>query len=365
MPFFLGGMEAHMNVSYWQSDTARFGMGRIADASLGVGSAPGVVEVPGLEWLPALSTFEQAIGIAERLQESAFAAEGEAIVTASLLRLLEALNALSVAKGSETELVGKPLFHRLTEQWVNRSRICGQARRKPHGYAGDYQLIDWIHSAEAASDDVVGRGLDQYFVTCAAAHAVRNRRSYLVKKILERCTRPTEGQRVVSIGSGPGAELRDLAQHLAGVELIGLDHEPAALHHMSSWMRAVTTVDVKALRVSAAKLLSQRYAERVEALRADVLFSPGVFDYFNDEVAVKLMANLYAHLRPGGVLIIGNFKKGNPSRLFMEWILDWHVIHRSREDMTRLMSRAGIPLQSQELEEEALGVNMFALAHKA
>lgn len=61
----------------------------------------------------------------------------------------------------------------------------------------------------------------------------------------------------------------------------------------------------------------------------DLVYSIGLIDYFNDQLVVKL-ADAHQILRPGGRLVLGNFHPSNPSKAFMDYVLDWRLLHRSR-----------------------------------
>ena len=67
-------------------------------------------------------------------------------------------------------------------------------------------------------------------------------------------------------------------------------------------------------------------------------------------------------LQPGGTLIVGNFNKNNPRdlRFIMEYVYDWHLIYRSKEDMfdfARTIPEKNI--KEMEILKEALGINYF------
>jgi len=66
-------------------------------------------------------------------------------------------------------------------------------------------------------------------------------------------------------------------------------------------------------------------------------------------------------LKPGGKLIIGNFSTENPCVPFMELILDWHLIYRSKEDLEKIFKGFGSKIT---VEREPLGVNLFVVIEK-
>lgn len=91
----------------------------------------------------------------------------------------------------------------------------------------------------------------------------------------------------------------------------------------------------------------------------DLVWSAGLFDYVNDKVFVRLLKALLPVVKPGGSLIVGNFSDFNPSRDYMEIFGDWHLVHRSREQLLNLAERAGICPDKAKVMWEPEGVNLF------
>jgi SAM-dependent methyltransferase len=73
----------------------------------------------------------------------------------------------------------------------------------------------------------------------------------------------------------------------------------------------------------------------------DFIYSAGLYDYIKTSLldhakgTIALTKNLFDLLKPGGTLIVGNFNGNNPRdlRFIMEYVLDWQLIYRSKEDM--------------------------------
>ena len=80
---------------------------------------------------------------------------------------------------------------------------------------------------------------------------------------------------------------------------------------------------------------------------------------------VNLIDWAYDKLLPGGTLIIGNVVPSNPTRAFMDHILEWVLIHRSAEQLTELFRRSRFGSQPVSLRQEPSGVDLFAFSRKA
>ena len=87
-------------------------------------------------------------------------------------------------------------------------------------------------------------------------------------------------------------------------------------------------------------------------------------DYLDDRRGCSLLRRMWAWTPEGGRLVVGNFHPRNPSRAYMEWCGDWHLIHRSEGDMLRLAAGAGVPLGRCRLDSETLGVCVFLVAQR-
>ena len=72
----------------------------------------------------------------------------------------------------------------------------------------------------------------------------------------------------------------------------------------------------------------------------DLIYSAGLFDYLPDPTAVALIKAMVAHLKPGGLLSIGNFTRDSHGRGFMAGFMDWCLIYRNEDDLRRLVDAA-------------------------
>ncbi len=67
----------------------------------------------------------------------------------------------------------------------------------------------------------------------------------------------------------------------------------------------------------------------------DLIYSAGLYDYLNDEVAARLTSILFRALRPGGVLLLANLAP-NRNAAFMEAMMDWWLILRSAGELAQV-----------------------------
>ena len=88
--------------------------------------------------------------------------------------------------------------------------LQGFVYNKPHGYPGDYEIIEKIY-LEQTSNDPELRKWDLYFQLQKAPMAVRNRKQYFLDLLngLEATKIDTSAKRVLNIASGPARDLFD------------------------------------------------------------------------------------------------------------------------------------------------------------
>ncbi|WP_395055366.1 methyltransferase domain-containing protein [Polaromonas sp.] len=233
--------------------------------------------------------------------------------------------------------------------------VQGRAWLKAHGYAGDYQIIDDIYT-QRVSEDPMLRGWDEFFHAGLAPQAVRNRKGYF-KQLLSRYVVKHTGPgplRVLNVASGP---CRDVAEyfeqsHSAPVHITCLDQDANAIAHARRLCRPFAD-SVDFVQGNALKFSSER--------KYDLIWSAGLFDYFNDEWFVTALKRLARALTPGGSLVVGNFSPSNPQRAYMEVFGEWVLHHRSTEQLLALAERAG--LHDAVIGQEPLGINLFIHAH--
>lgn len=233
--------------------------------------------------------------------------------------------------------------------------VGAMALLKPHGYAGDFEVIDAIYHSRVAGE-AAQRPWDEFFHQQAAPVAVRNRKSYFQRTTSSAwksvTARGDQRLRVLNIASGPG---RDMHEWLTA--------NPAALVQFDC-------VELDAKAIAFASDLCANHASRIRFHRANALrfrpqdlyhlcWSSGLFDYLSDGLFVRVLRTLLKHTLPGGEVVIGNFGSYNPSRAYMELLGDWKLIHRGPEHLRQLALEAGARPEEITVGREPACVNLF------
>ncbi len=158
--------------------------------------------------------------------------------------------------------------------------------------------------------------------------------------------------RILSMAAGPAIELRRLLTEITSlgrpVELVLLDQDEAA--HETAHRRLTRAlvehhkgklpVKLQCLRFSVRQLLrpqtlDERAVRDVTLKDFDLIYSAGLYDYLTEIVARRLTTVLYTRLHPGGRLLVGNLCEAPDSTWAMEYVVGWHLIYRTEEDMLR------------------------------
>ena len=128
-----------------------------------------------------------------------------------------------------------------------------------------------------------------------------------------------------------------------------MEQAPNAISHASSLCSEVSD-HVTFTRANAVRFKPER--------RSDLVWSGGLFDYFEDRLFGSVLKRLYSALVPGGELVIGNFSTGNPTRRFMNF-MDWFLCYRDARQLVNLAELCGMRREQISVGEEPEHINLF------
>lgn len=235
--------------------------------------------------------------------------------------------------------------------------IMGHIRQKPYGYAGDFEIIEKIYQQVNRKEEF--KKWDEYSLQHPAAVAVRNRKKYFVK-LIEGRLQTKKNLELLNIASGPGRDLFEAYRKLGPgpkltTQCVEMDTNAIAfaqaLNHLN--LDHITFINQNIFRFRTEK-------------QFDMIWSAGLFDYFEDKMFVRLLTSFSNWLKPGGEMIIGNFNEDhNPSRLFMEMFGDWHLNHRSESHLIDLATQAGFRKENIWVGHEEENINLFLHIRKS
>lgn len=275
----------------------------------------------------------------------------------------------SLAKGDEGSVYKlKRLFtNRLRKEFL-RGEYITWSFKKPYGYSGDFQIIDFIYQNRPATQGFE-RLYDNYFMMSHAPLAVRNRKEDFKRLMLNFVSGRPAPVKILDLASGPCRDVHEVLLELgprARAEEVSFhcyDSDEHAIGYAKRLLGPrpnVSFVKENAVRMGLKKDVERHYPSY------DLIYSTGLFDYFDHRMAVRLVANLKKILNPGGLLAIANFrdKYSNPSFHFMEWVGDWNLVYRTEEEFADVFLESGFKPEDLSFEYEQQGVLMYCLARR-
>lgn len=287
-------------------------------------------------------------------------------VVNAVLRFTEDLNRrVTEMPAAERE----PHKHFLRSELSHLLLLCpfvNRAFHKPLGYAGDYELMNMLYRPDPEGDSLFAKILNVRSKTEPAGRATINRIEYL-GALIEKCVAATASPRarIASIGSGAAREVLSLLNKRpelgARLDIALVDQDPRAMAHCERTLAPIARQTGTRLQFVADPIQHLIEARNLGASLGDrdLVYSAGLFDYLPDDVFIRLLGALYQAVATGGRLTVGNMGSHNPALNFMDFVMDWHLIHRTPQDLERLAAAAGAQPQAISVDAEPEGINLF------
>lgn len=270
-----------------------------------------------------------------------------------------------------------PLQKDMVGQWLHQEFMAfcllgtwpERSLKKPQKIAGDHFTINQIYQNSNKETMALGQLVNYCFFMEPACKAVINRKQYMEDLLVSKLAAHDLDTplRVTSIASGPAEEIFAVFEQLgkenmAKLKATGIDIDK----------RACAAVDNRILDNKLTRYFST-YSHDIfkfepsahHLINQDIVYSMGLFDYFKDRLAVRVINILYKMLKPGGTLIIGNFHVSCTSRVFLDYLLDWPLIYRTEEDMIGLFQKSDFADNQVTVDFEPEGLNMLVRCTKS
>jgi extracellular factor (EF) 3-hydroxypalmitic acid methyl ester biosynthesis protein len=251
--------------------------------------------------------------------------------------------------------------------------VWRQAYTKPLGHPGDYVVMNYMYDGVAAGDTQFGRVAHELAVHIG--QFVVKRKDLVRRTIGEVAARSTGATPcvVASLGCGPAREIAEYLhleqQGARPMHFVLVDQDTEALRFAGRRLGEVTAAGgrVSAAQIELRHLSVLRLLREVDPAsllpQADLIYSAGLFDYFSDRTCHVLTRRLYAALRPGGLLLLGNMKAGTDMLWPLELIADWSLHYRSAESV--LSWTDSLPGAEISLRTEATGYDYLLSVRKS
>ncbi|MCG3113209.1 MAG: PilZ domain-containing protein [Candidatus Manganitrophus sp. SB1] len=274
-----------------------------------------------------------------------------------------------------SDLIHKEFFRQHLHALFLEAPFINRAYRKPLGYAGDYEMMNMLYRDSYEGETLFGKFLNNHIYQSPAAKAVRNRVPFLTDKIemVVRNSLPLKSNTnyisVASIGCGPAKEIQDFlsrSDKRDQCKFSLIDSDKSALQHCQEKILRIDLsrkVRTKARFIHKSVIEIARGKEDIFPERQDLIYSIGLFDYLNTDFSKQLIRVLFENLNSNGVLIVGDFDPSCPTKNYLEYTMEWHLIYRNNSQMLELADLLN-NIKEANVEKEPERVNNFLVLKK-
>jgi len=254
-------------------------------------------------------------------------------VAAGMELLMARLSAVRQEFGAELwEVLGSEAVNHPVGRLIWQDPFTSHSFRKPRGYPGDAELMDYIYGLlpVPAETSELGASIFRFNGQRQAPRSVRARAAILAEAI-DQTASQVRLPRILSIASGHLREAGLSRAVMAGTvgELVALDQDERSLVEVE---RAYASKGVRTVRDSVRSLV----AGRVTFSGMNLVYAAGLYDYLGDRLATRLTRVMFDMLAPGGRLIIANFAPCLSDIGYIESFMGWKLIYREPEQMIAL-----------------------------
>ncbi len=300
----------------------------------------------------------------------------EGPVLPAVTPLLERFEETAVGIQTELQPVHSSYIKRQIHPLVLCSPFVYRIFQKPLGYAGDYEMVSMMLRDPYEGSSMFAKLLNRLFLGIPPVMAHRNRIDFLVKALhqeTERLAAKGKVARVFNLGCGPAKEVQTFISEdnlSDNADLVLLDFNDETLTSVGRVLEDLKNrhrrrTGLQFVKRSVHQILkeSSKKGAGFEVESYDVVYCAGLFDYLSDRICRRLLEVFYDLLAPGGLLIATNVDSSNPSRLWMEYVVEWHLVYRNREQFLRLAPESAPPGQA-KVTSDSTGVNIFLEVRK-
>lgn len=300
----------------------------------------------------------------------------EAPILPAVVPLLERFEETAGTILQDQQPVHRSYIKRQLHPLVLCSPFIYRTFQKPLGYAGDYEMVSMMLRDPYEGSSMFAKILNRLFLDTAPVVAHRNRIKYLCQRLHEETLRMHEQgkvARIFNLGCGPAREVQNFL-----IENDLCDNADFLLLDFNDETLTNTTRDLETLRSRYRRRTGLKMTKRSvhqilkESARPgagfeqggyDFVYCAGLFDYLSDRICRRLLEVFYDLLAPGGLLVATNVDLSNPSRNWMEYVLEWHLVYRNKEQFSKLAPEKAPP-GTCEVKYDETGVNIFLEVRK-
>lgn len=256
----------------------------------------------------------------------------------------ELLNGLQAIKTAVSDSVWKMKIipaarSHAVNSLVTQCPATRHSQSRPRGYPGDADLLDLIYKHPSTEyvrqqETFVGQAIFDMLSWLPACQAVRERLSLMAAKIDEIAAQQS-GADILSLACGNlrEAELSNALKLGQIGSFAALDQDELSLDTVASYRQQGIAV-VNPQHITVKEILSRKHS----LSQFDFIYSAGLYDYLQENIASRLTRKLFDLVKPGGTLLVANFLHGIWEAPYMEAYMDWHLIYRDKPQIESFAS---------------------------
>lgn len=227
--------------------------------------------------------------------------------------------------------------------------VQGHAIRKPYGQGGDFVLIDQIYLEQTHENPRYGNW-DRFCHSSAAAIAIRKRKAYF-KHCLQQVTSCNPSASILHLAGGSGREIFEFFEEnqtsTCSVDVASSDRD--AITFATNLNRGHLD------KIQFHKEHAFRFSPKHDY---DLIWGGAICDYLDDEYVVHLLSKIRNWGKTEGQIVLTSFTSQNPSRAYMELMMDWYLYHRSPADWIQLAGWSGFHQDAISIYQDDIGVHL-------
>ncbi len=290
--------------------------------------------------------------------------------------LLERFENTATSIAQDQQPVHRSYIKRQLHPIVLCSPFIYRTFQKPLGYAGDYEMVSMMLRDPYEGSSMFAKILNRLFLDTAPVVAHRNRITYLMQRLHEETERmAAQGKiaRIFNLGCGPAQEVQNflIQDNLCdNADFLLLDFNDETITNTTRDLESLRArhrrrTGVKLEKRSVHQILkeSSRAGAGFEPGSFDLVYCAGLFDYLSDRICRRLLEVFYDLVAPGGLLVATNVDISNPSRNWMEYVLEWHLVYRNKEGFAKIAPDKAPP-GAVSVKSDTTGVNIFLEVRK-
>ncbi len=245
----------------------------------------------------------------------------------------------------------------------SRSVFVRRLQEWPRKYPGDFETVEYICDLENKSlYGTVEYYIEEYALNSAIAQQHRNKLHYQSGLILDTLLNDGDNKKILSVGCGGCRDILSIEKYIRPVqcEIVINDIDNDALELSRKRLE-----NLKGLRVVTGNIIQA--LRRVEDIGPfDLIVTGGLFDHMSDRhVLFFLKQALHKLLKKCGMLFFANSVKGNPFRVWMEYLADWKLNYRSEDDIKNLLTSAGCVQNAIKIGKDETGLTFLVRVNGA